>query len=110
VEPSNESEVTGSENELPHRSSHAQFITSVAYEQHVIATKDEGLSLSTKINIKIVLCRMHNAKQSLAYIEARRNALPLVRAAEKHFGSSGPCMLPASIPNYTISIICAEHQ
>ena len=62
MEASNESEVTGSENELPHRSSHAQFITSVAYEQPVIATKDEGLSVSTKINIKIVLCRMHNAQ------------------------------------------------
>ena len=47
VEPSNESEVTGSENELPHRSNHAQFITSVAYGQPVIATKDEGLSVST---------------------------------------------------------------
>jgi hypothetical protein len=83
-----------------------QFITSVAYEQPVIATKDESVGVSTKVNIKIVLCRM-----SLAYIEARRNDLPLVRAAEKHFGSWGPCMLPASIPNCTLSIVSgAEHQ
>jgi hypothetical protein len=65
VEPSNESEVTGSENEVPNPLKSCAVITSVAYEQPVIATKDERVGVSTTINIKIVLCRMHNANRAL---------------------------------------------
>jgi hypothetical protein len=65
VEPSNESEVTGSENEVPNPLKSCAVITSVAYEQPVIATKDERVGVSTTVNIKIVLCRMHNANRAL---------------------------------------------
>ena len=68
-------------------------------QKAIVATKGEGVGESTKTKIKLVLCRMHNGKQSLVYVEARRNHLALVRVAEKHFGSWGKhCMLPASIP------------
>ncbi len=58
------------------------------------------MSVSTKTKIKTVLCRMHTAKQSLVYGQARRNDPALVRAAEKHFGSWGKALHASGIdPN-----------
>ena len=43
---------------------------------------------------------MHRRKQPLVYAEARRDHLPLVRAAEKQFGSWGKALYAAGIdPN-----------
>lgn len=65
----------------------------------IIAAKRERLA-SPKIRITTALSRMHRRKQPLGYAEARRDHLPLVRAAEKQFGSWGKALYAAGInPN-----------
>jgi hypothetical protein len=64
----------------------------------VAARKDRAMS--PKGRITTALSRMHTEKQSLAYTEVRRENLPLVRAAEKQFGSWGKALYAAGIdPN-----------
>jgi hypothetical protein len=64
----------------------------------VAAKKDRATS--PKVRITTTLSRMHRGKQSLAYTEVRRDNLPLVRAAEKQFGSWGKALYAAGIdPN-----------
>jgi hypothetical protein len=60
------------------------------------AAKKERLS-SPKVRISTTLSRMHRSKQRLAYTEVRRDNLPLVRAAEKQFGSWGKALNAAGI-------------
>jgi hypothetical protein len=55
---------------------------------------------SPKYRVTRTLSRMHRRKQPLVYGEARRDNLPLVRAAEKQFGSWGKALYAAGIdPN-----------
>lgn len=64
----------------------------------VAAKKDRAMS--PKGRITTALSRMHRRKQSLAYTRIRRDNLPLVRAAEKQFGSWGKALYAAGIdPN-----------
>ena len=64
----------------------------------VAARKDRAMS--PKGRITTALSRMHRGKQSLAYTKVRRDNLPLVRAAEKQFGSWGKALYAAGIdPN-----------
>jgi hypothetical protein len=64
----------------------------------VAAKKDR--STSAKGRITTALSRMHRRKQPLIYTIARRDHLPLVRAAEKQFGSWGKALYAAGIdPN-----------
>jgi hypothetical protein len=55
---------------------------------------------SPKYRVTSTLSRMHRRKQTLVYAEACRDYLPLVRAAEKQFGSWGKALYAAGIdPN-----------
>jgi hypothetical protein len=53
--------------------------------------------MSPKGRIITALSRIHRGKQSLAYTKVRRDNLPLVRAAEKQFGSWGKALYAAGI-------------
>ena len=64
-----------------------------------VAAKKER-AMSPKGRITTALSRMHRGKQSLAYTKIRRDNLPLMRAAEKQFGSWGKALYAAGIdPN-----------
>ena len=64
-----------------------------------VAAKRERAT-SPKGRITTALSRMHRRKQPLVYTKARRDHLPLVRAAEKQFGSWGKALYAAGIdPN-----------
>jgi hypothetical protein len=68
------------------------------HKANVAAKKDRAMSPRRRITT--ALSRMHRQKQSLAYTKVRRDNLPLVRAAEKQFGSWGKALYAAGIdPN-----------
>jgi hypothetical protein len=68
-------------------------------QKAIVAAKRERLA-SPKARIRNALSRVHRRKQPLVYAEARRDHLPLVRAAEKQFGSWGKALYAAGIdPN-----------
>ncbi len=68
--------------------------------QTAIAAAKKDRATSPKGRITTALSRMHRRKQPLVYAEARRDHLPLVRAAEKQFGSWGKALCAAGIdPN-----------
>ena len=68
--------------------------------QKAIVAAKKDRAMSPKCRITTVLSRMHRGKQSLAYTKVRRDNLPLVRAAEKQFGSWGKALYAAGIdPN-----------
>lgn len=71
---------------VPLKSSAVYYFGSLQ-KASVAAKKDRATS--PKARITTALSRVHRAKQSLAYAELRRDNLPLVRAAEKQFGSWG---------------------
>jgi hypothetical protein len=61
----------------------------------VAAKRDRATS--PKGRIATAVSRMHREKQCLAYTKLRRDNLPLVRAAEKQFGSWGKALYAAGI-------------
>jgi hypothetical protein len=65
-------------------------------QKAILAAKKEQAT-SPKTRITTALSRMHSCKQPLVYREARLNHLPLVRAAEKQFGSWGKALYAAGI-------------
>jgi hypothetical protein len=68
-------------------------------QKAVMAAKRDRAT-SPKARITTALLEMHRHKQPLRYAEARRDHLPLVRAAEKQFGSWGKALHAAGIdPN-----------
>jgi hypothetical protein len=68
-------------------------------QKAIIAAKRERAT-SPKVRITTALSRMHRERQCLAYTKVRRDHLPLVRAAEKQFGSWGKALHAAGIdPN-----------
>jgi hypothetical protein len=93
---------SGSKNDVPGPLKSCAVYYFGSLEKALAATNRKGVSVSTKTKTKIktVLCRMHTAKQSLIYGQARRNDPALVRAAEKQFGSWGKALYAAGIdPN-----------
>jgi hypothetical protein len=64
---------------------------------HYFGSLDKAISTLTKQGDRLlgwnrrkvmaVLSRMHRAKESLAYVTARRDHMALVSAAEAHFGN-----------------------
>jgi hypothetical protein len=68
-------------------------------QEAIVAAKRERAT-SPKARVTTALSVMHRHKQPLKYTEARRDHLPLVRAAEKQFGSWGKTLYAAGIdPN-----------
>jgi hypothetical protein len=68
--------------------------------QKAIVAAKRDRATSPKGRIATALSRMHREKQCLAYTKLRRDNLPLVRAAEKQFGSWGKALYAAGIdPN-----------
>jgi hypothetical protein len=89
-----------SENDLPEPLKSCAVYYFGSLEKAVAETKRKGVGVSTKTRIKTILSRMHRVKQSLSYVQARRNDPALVRAAEKQFGSGGKALHAAGVdPN-----------
>jgi hypothetical protein len=65
--------------------------------QTAIAAAKRERTTSPKGRITTALSQMHREKQCLAYTKVRRDNLPLVRGAEKQFGSWGKALYAAGI-------------
>jgi hypothetical protein len=79
--------------------------------QKAIVAAKRDRATSPKRRITTALSRKHRGKQSLVYAEARRDHLPLVRAAEKQFGSWGKALYAAGIdPNLYMSVTIGANQ